>query len=413
MSVPSRPMRTAREAFKPAAAREALLYSATIHFFRLTGLWRYPVRAAGDFEEMRFLDKAYWLHKAERPVTVPCRGSGLREHFERQDPRSCTPPEGFVPSHTLRLSAAGDLMNHAYLARSGETLYEDVADLIFDVDVAMANLECVVREAAAGPLDINTKEAPGLYLLPGELDVAAGGSARRYDLLATACNHSLDFGLDGVESTIGALRRRGIAWSGVNETEDDAGKATIIERRGIRLGVISSSFGLNGKRPPPDRPNIVNRTKLNAPLEAVDFSMFERQLVHCRDANVDFVVAQLHWGMEHEMFPRPSQIEVAHRLAEMGVDAIFGHHPHVIQPTEYYRTRRDPGRVVPICYSLGNLTTPFSAPFTCRSLIARLDLAKGRTEGGATRTYVDGVQLTEVMQTPDDVQRTLRLRRAT
>lgn len=94
----------------------------------------------------------------------------------------------------------------------------------------------------------------------------------------------------------------------------------------------------------------------------------------------------------------------------MGVDAIFGHHPHVIQPAEYYRTRRDPARVVPIFYSLGNLVTPFSAPFLCRSLIARLELAKGIAEG-ATRTYVGRVQLAEVMQIADDEQRTLRLRR--
>lgn len=111
------------------------------------------------------------------------------------------------------------------------------------------------------------------------------------------------------------------------------------------------------------------------------------------------------------MFPRPSQVDVAHRLAEMGVDAIFGHHPHVIQPAEYHRTHRDPGRIVPIFYSLGNLTTPFSAPFACKSRVARLELTKGRTTDGASRTHVGGAELTDVMQTADDVRRTLRLRR--
>lgn len=192
--------------------------------------------------------------------------------------------------------------------------------------------------------------------------------------------------LECVVRDVDTLRHRAIAWSGVNETEHDAGQATILVRNGIRLGVVSATFGLDGKKPPASRPNIVDRTNLNAPAGAVDWSSHERQLARCRDAQVDFVVARLHSGMEHELYPRPSQVEVAHHLAETGVDAIFGHHAHVIQPADYYRTRRDPGRVVPIFYSLGKLVTPFSAPFLCKSLVARLALVKGRTTDGATRT---------------------------
>jgi poly-gamma-glutamate synthesis protein (capsule biosynthesis protein) len=63
--------------------------------------------------------------------------------------------------------------------------------------------------------------------------------------------------------------------------------------------------------------------------------------------NVDFIVVQLHWGMEFEMYPRPEQLEVAHHIAELGADAIIGHHPHVLQPVEVYHGK-------PILYSLGN-----------------------------------------------------------
>ena len=95
-------------------------------------------------------------------------------------------------------------------------------------------------------------------------------------------------------------------------------------------------------------------------------------------------------------------------LAERGVDAILGHHSHVVQPMESYRTRRDPDRVVPIYYSLGNLVNPCSAPFMCRSAVARLALAKG-TLAGATRTYVEHAALHEVDQRVDLARRVITL----
>ena len=127
--------------------------------------------------------------------------------------------------------------------------------------------------------------------------------------------------------------------------------------------------------------------KLNARPSEVDFTQLEEQLAHGRRAGVDFVIAQLHWGMEYELYPRPEQVELAHHLADLGVDAIVGHHPHVLQPVEHYRTRRDPDRVVPVFYSLGNLTNPFSAPYLCRSGVARIELARG-TAGGRKRAHL-------------------------
>ena len=103
------------------------------------------------------------------------------------------------------------------------------------------------------------------------------------------------------------------------------------------------------------------------------------------------------------------KVQIAIKLDELGVDAIIGHHPHVAQPIELYRTRRDPARVVPIYYSLGNLTSPFSSPWLCRSQVARVRLATGRTSGGDCRTYVSEVEALEVEQVADERHRRLEL----
>ncbi|TQE93318.1 MAG: CapA family protein, partial [Spiribacter salinus] len=371
----------------------------------------FPIDATGDYEEMKLRDVLYWLHKAKHHILHPERGSHLEAYFEAQQPFRWSLPEHFPVTNDLSISAAGDLMDHEYLAASPE-LYRHVADKIFGTDLPMANLECVVLNQPSETPQFDGKTAPRLRIDAHTLEVLAGYAGKRYAFLSAACNHSLDFGGEGVRSTAKALRSQGIAFHGINETAHEAGEAQLLERKGITVAVLSHTFGLNGWKPPLDRPWIVNRTRLNDTEANLDLALIDRQIAHARDAGADFIIAQLHWGMEFEHYPRPAQMDVAHALAERGIDAIFGHHPHVLQPFEYYRTHRDSARIVPIFYSLGNLTNPFQDSRLCHSLVARIDLAKGRTADGHTRTYVRRAEADTVVQSIDMSTRRIELRMA-
>ncbi|MFW5643375.1 MAG: CapA family protein, partial [Alkalispirochaeta sp.] len=352
----------------------------------------------------------YWLHKAKHHVVDPERASNLHAYFDAQRGFRWSLPEHVEVERELSISAVGDLMDHEYLPRS-HGLYRHVADEIFGADLAMANLECVVLDEFSETPRFDGKRAPRLRVNTRVFDVLTGHDRERYDFLSTACNHSLDFGAEGVRSTTEALRSREIAFHGINETVEETEQAQLLEHNGIKVAIISHTFGLNGWTPPPDREWIVNRTRLNGPLKALDRSLIDRQIAYARGVGADFVVAQLHWGMEYEHYPRTAQLEVAHALAESGIDAIFGHHPHVLQPFEHYRTRRDPDRVVPIYYSLGNLTNPFQDPRLCRSLVARVDLAKVRKTDGSTPTYVRNAGAVTVVQSIDMETRRIALKR--
>jgi poly-gamma-glutamate synthesis protein (capsule biosynthesis protein) len=63
-------------------------------------------------------------------------------------------------------------------------------------------------------------------------------------------------------------------------------------------------------------------------------------------------VVSIHWGIEYAPAPRPEDVETAHKMLEAGASVIVGHHPHVLQPVETYRTAD--GRDAVIFYSLGN-----------------------------------------------------------
>jgi poly-gamma-glutamate synthesis protein (capsule biosynthesis protein) len=66
----------------------------------------------------------------------------------------------------------------------------------------------------------------------------------------------------------------------------------------------------------------------------------------------DLLVVSIHWGIEYAPAPRPEDVETAHKMLEAGATVIVGHHPHVLQPVETYRTAD--GRDGVIFYSLGN-----------------------------------------------------------
>jgi poly-gamma-glutamate synthesis protein (capsule biosynthesis protein) len=335
----------------------------------------------------------------------------MESFFEKQKSFRCKLPEGFKTETLITLSATGDLMDHPFLPNSIDHFYVEVSDLIFGADISMSNLECVVFSEGSKPFKINLNEAPPLYYKTENFNAVKGFRNHRYTFMTVANNHSLDCGEEGVASTISALKKEGILFAGMNESEQDANSACVIEKNGIKVGLISSTFGLNAKKPPPDKPWIVNRNHWNGKVSEVDFAQTKRQIEFCRKNGVDLVIAQLHWGLEHEFYPRPDQLDVAHSLAELGVDVVIGHHPHVIQPMEYYQTKRDPDRIVPIYYSLGNLVTPFGHPDFRKSAVARLEVVKGISKVGKTSAYVKGARQLEVFQEVEENVRKLRLRR--
>ena len=224
-----------------------------------------------------------------------------------------------------------------------------------------------------------------------------GDGSRHFTVMATACNHSLDFGEEGVLTTRSSLAKAGIRPVGTNEDEKGQGRGEIIETKRGRIGFIAATFGLNGKRLPEKREYLVNRIALNQVSGTIDLGLLETQIAWCRRLRCDFIVVSLHWGLEYEFFPTSQQITLAHRIIEFGADLILGHHPHVIQPIEHYTPKRDPHRIAPIYYSLGNLSNPFETPFMALSLLSLIELSKG-TFNGKSVTYIRKVTNIPIIQ---------------
>lgn len=359
------------------------------------GRWDATEDVPFDPNDIEFI--AYWLHKTRAPLRKAKQGSGIEQKLEpyRKSHFDLTPP-GFVAESTQRLSAVGDLMFAKHIEESRDRLYEPVRDLIFGADCAFANLESTLTSEEPKEFGVTGKgDTPYINITPNQYDSLVKHKGRQFDIVHLANNHILDCGEEGVATTLEQLRRDNIEFAGVYETLADSRAVKTTRVGGIKIGWVAHTFSVNFKPLPENKPWICDITPFHVEPDP-DTSRIERQIARAREAGCDLVVLSLHWGLEHEFYPHPDQLQWAHRFADAGADAIIGHHPHVIQFPEIYRPQGQPEKRVPILYSLGNLTPAYSAPFTVLSLVANLRIARGSLFGEPC-TRITGLDLTPVV----------------
>ncbi len=176
----------------------------------------------------------------------------------------------------------------------------------------------------------------GIYFRadPGVLRGIAGSGI---DFLSLANNHSLDWGPYALEDTMNALENAGIRHAGAGKTADKAFKPAVFSVRGTRVAIIA----LNDVYP---------FTCSEPGASAMTTSLRDGALdakIRELDAGHDVLIASVHAGVEYDRKQEEHKERAFRHLVDLGVDVVFGHHPHVVQGIEIYK-----GRV--IAYSLGN-----------------------------------------------------------
>jgi poly-gamma-glutamate synthesis protein (capsule biosynthesis protein) len=152
----------------------------------------------------------------------------------------------------------------------------------------------------------------------------------------------MDYGKEGLVSTIDWLKANKISYTGAGDNLEKARKPVIINKKGIEFVFLA----YNG-RPPESF-----YAKKNSPGTAyIDIDIITEDIKKYKKRS-NIVMVSLHWGIEQTLYPQKSQIELAHQVIDAGADCIIGHHPHWIQGIEIYRKK-------PIFYSLGNLLNGF------------------------------------------------------
>ena len=262
----------------------------------------------------------------------------------------------------VSFAVAGDVIPHqpvraaaAAAAASGQdagtegwgSLFSDVSDVFKRADFGFINLETPSAPAHS------KGSKPFMFDAPIALIDAL--KANGIKIVSFANNHAMDQGWAGFAETRDHLREEGILFAGTSDTAAQPWQPVITEANGIKVGWLGMTRWLNGNRNPDkdDQPhvNFFPYPGESGGVPGADEALVLEAVKQAR-AQCDLLVVSIHWGIEYAPAPRPEDVETAHKILEAGASVIVGHHPHVLQPVETYRTTD--GRDTVIFYSLGN-----------------------------------------------------------
>lgn len=186
---------------------------------------------------------------------------------------------------------------------------KNVKHIFENDDVTVLNLE--------GPISAMGKRADKKYAFRGDpyyVNILTSSSVEAVNL---SNNHTMDYGEEAFNDTKKIMKENGIIPFGGNTTE-------IVTKNGIKIGLI----GVNT-------------------LTYIETANFISELEKLKEKEPDIIIANFHWGEELQTTANETQINLAHKAIDNGVDLVLGHHPHVLQGIEKYNGKY-------IVYSLGN-----------------------------------------------------------
>lgn len=260
----------------------------------------------------------------------------------------------------LQLGFVGDIMAHmtqvnAQLQQDGSYDFNEnyvwVKPLFEANDLMIGNLETTFAGAEIG------YSAYPRFNTPDALAQALANAG--FDVLTTANNHMYDTGLSGLLRTIEIVKAQGIIPTGSQKALNET-KHHLIVQKGIKLGIAAYTYESGRVRDMITINGIAVSKGDEALINSFDPSdiqgsveRFRTQVAAMRRDSAEVLIFVMHWGEEYQTKPNAYQRALADSLNKLGVDLIFGSHPHVVQPTAYLL---DPQRnhTTYVAYSAGN-----------------------------------------------------------
>ncbi len=239
-------------------------------------------------------------------------------------------------SQPLTLAFTGDIMMgdsaaHKLKTEGPDSFFTFTAPLLKQADLAMGNLE--------GPLGTGGDKFPHKkYNFLVDPSCAIGLAHAGFKLLTLANNHTMDFGVPALQSTLAALDAQGLKHCGAGMNEGEAREPAWFEMKGHKIAVLAYSL---------TEPTEYWATDTRAGCAAASGPDMREDIARAHKEGADLVVVCCHWGQEKHTRLRDYQPTLAHLAIDAGADAVVCHHPHIWQTLETYHGK-------PIAYAIGN-----------------------------------------------------------
>jgi len=209
--------------------------------------------------------------------------------------------------------------------------FRETFQITNDGDIIFGNLESPLIEGSPTPA--------GKMIFRTDPKIIEGLKFGGFNILSLANNHIKNQGTNGIINTIKVLDEAGIKHTGAGENITQAEQATIFDINDIKFGILAyldNSFV----------PSSYGAGENNSGSPFMNLADLKKDISNLKE-KTDIIIISMHAGTEYTNNPNQKQIEFAHTAIETGANLVIGHHPHVVQPVEYYKN----GLII---YSLGN-----------------------------------------------------------
>lgn len=212
------------------------------------------------------------------------------------------------------------------------TLYQNIKDDISKYDLRYINQESII---AGDKFGIGTYPK---FNTPESMIPALKNAG--FNVVNLANNHSLDRGVNGIKNSLTIWKKSGIYHTGLYSSKEDRERPLIIEKNGIKIALLSYTFGTNGLSPDQDfRVSYLNEKNVKNDVARVK-------------PLCDFIVVSAHWGEEGIQSLDGFQTKYSKLFNELGVDVVLGAHVHKIQKVEWLTNKENKKTLV--YFGLGN-----------------------------------------------------------
>ncbi len=265
------------------------------------------------------------------------------------------------PLNTVTLMAGGDI---GPVIKPVDQFAELIAPVLQQADIRFGQCERTYSKRGWPPRYATVSTGMNTRLDP---EMASIFKAARMDVVSLAGNHTMEWGPEALEDTVGLFHSMGMQVVGAGKNEKEARRPVVIERKGIKIAILAYCSVLrDGHAAGPDKAGVAPM-RAHTYYEPYDYQPgappkmitvpFEEDLAAMQEdirqmkAQADVVILSLHWGVPYiTKLIATYQPPVAHAAIDAGADLILGHNPHLVKGVEVYKGK--------VCfYSIGNFLT--------------------------------------------------------
>lgn len=246
-------------------------------------------------------------------------------------------------NHNVSFVGVGDNLIHPVVYKDAKLIdgsydfkpmYKPIKSYVTAADVAFINQE--------SPLGGDNKPYHGFKRFNTPSSVANDLTKTGFNLINGSNNHALDQGSDGLlnELKVWDNYKEKATFTGVFDSQKSYNKIPIKKVKGIKIALLSYTYGTNDIKP--EKPYYIKHFNKKE---------IEKDVKKAKEKS-DVIIVSAHWGKEGSHHITKKQKSYSKLFANLGVDAVIGTHPHVIQPMKWVEGKGNHKTLV--AYSLGN-----------------------------------------------------------